>query len=120
MKPQFIGAFFMHEFLIVYQKSNSFYHLIFNFVNMKLFLIGIFTIMIHSCFAQAIELSFYCGNVKIISEYTGDTIERCELFLDREKALKKLGNNYVHKMIEHGMYGPYESYEFGRDAFQFN
>jgi len=69
---------------------------------MKLFLIGIFTLMAQSQIVQELKLHYYCSDVKIISEYTGETINRCELFLNKEEALKKLGSDLDCELREVG------------------
>lgn len=90
-----------------------------------MFFIVIFTVLVHNCFAQKLELSFNCRDVKIISEYTGDTIDRCELFLNKAEALKNLGSNLEY-IIRKDMLGFAEFYFFDksidetdRDVFEF-
>ena len=61
---------------------------------MKYLLIGFLIFASQNIKAQQLELSFNCSDVKIISEYAGDTINRCELGLNRQDYLSKLGKVY--------------------------
>lgn len=79
---------------------------------MKLLLISILVLMTQTCFAQALKLNYYCSDVKIISVYTGDTISRCEFFLKKEVALKKLGSDLNYELREVAS-DPLEFYPLG-------
>jgi len=62
---------------------------------MKNLLIGFLIFASQAIYAQQLELRFYCKDVKIISEHTGDTVNRCELIFDKKESLAKLGCEYA-------------------------
>ncbi len=84
---------------------------------MKLFYTGVLSLIFNYYFTQELRLTYYCSDVKIISERTGDMINRCELGLNRQENLSKLGSDYFYdERMDNELRN---LYHFGEDIFHY-
>ncbi len=85
---------------------------------MKFLFLGFIFLASQSCNSQSLILKYECHDLKIISEYTGDTIDRCELILNKKKSLAKLGREYTYdKRWDTELR---DLYHFGKDIFHYS
>lgn len=87
--------------------------------SLKVIVIVISILLTNFTIAQTTVLKFDFHDVKVISEHTNDTIDRDQLFLNKDETLKKLGDNFLFKYVDYGMWGPYNSYKFDKDHFAY-